>query len=121
MLKVGRIVTGNDDFGMGIVVSDRKLSALSRGFGANLSGCETWSTDSMPVDNSVEAEAAQRADFVKEIQLRRQRPGHQRDICLTFRSRVVGATGYSAFFHPVMITNNVICFPKQHIEAGYGQ
>jgi quercetin dioxygenase-like cupin family protein len=32
--------------------------------GANISGCEIWSTNSMPVDNSMEAEAAQRAGFV---------------------------------------------------------
>jgi hypothetical protein len=66
MLKVRRIVTGHDEFGMGIVVSDEKLSAVSRGLGANISGCEIWSTNSMPVDNSMEAEAAQRAGFVKK-------------------------------------------------------
>jgi quercetin dioxygenase-like cupin family protein len=61
-----RIVTGHNEFGMGIVVSDEKLSAVSRGLGANISGCEIWSTNSMPVDNSMEAEASQRAGFVKE-------------------------------------------------------
>jgi hypothetical protein len=65
-LEVRRIVTGHDEFGKGIVVSDEKLTAVSRGLGPNISGCEIWSTNSMPVDNSVEAEAAQRAGFVKK-------------------------------------------------------
>ena len=39
---------------------------MSRGLGANIAGCEIWSTNSMPVDNSMEAEAAQRAGFVKK-------------------------------------------------------
>ena len=65
-LEVRRIVTGHNEFGMGIVVSDEKLSAVSRGLGANISGCEIWSTNSMPVDNSMEAEASQRAGFVKK-------------------------------------------------------
>ena len=65
-LEVRRIVTGHNEFGMGIIVSDEKLSAVSRGLGANISGCEIWSTNSMPVDNSMEAEASQRAGFVKK-------------------------------------------------------
>jgi quercetin dioxygenase-like cupin family protein len=65
-LEVRRIVTGHNEFGMGIVVSDEKLSAVSRGLGANITGCEVWSTNSMPVDNSMEAEASQRAGFVKK-------------------------------------------------------
>jgi quercetin dioxygenase-like cupin family protein len=65
-LEVRRIVTGHDEFGKGIVVTDEKLSAVSRGLGPGISGCEIWSTNSMPVDNSMEAEAAQRAGFVKK-------------------------------------------------------
>jgi quercetin dioxygenase-like cupin family protein len=65
-LEVRRIVTGHNELGQGIVVSDEKLTAVSRGMGANISGCEIWSTNSMPVDNSMEAEAAQRAGFVKK-------------------------------------------------------
>jgi uncharacterized cupin superfamily protein len=38
---------------------------VSRRIGANITGCEMWSTDRMPVDNSEEAAAAQRAGFVK--------------------------------------------------------
>src|ERR1700722_9336443 len=62
-LEVRRIVTGHDEFGKGIVVSDEKLTAVSRGLGPNISGCEIWSTNS---DNSMEAEAPQRAGFVKK-------------------------------------------------------
>jgi quercetin dioxygenase-like cupin family protein len=65
-LEVRRIVTGHDELGKGIVVSDEKMKAVSRGLGPNISGCEIWSTNSMPVDNSMEAEAAQRAGFVKK-------------------------------------------------------
>jgi hypothetical protein len=46
-LEVRRIVTGHDEFGKGIVVSDEKLSAVSRGLGPGISGCEIWSTNSM--------------------------------------------------------------------------
>ena len=57
-MEVRRIVTGHNESGMGIIVSDEKLSAVSRGLDAGISGCEIWSTNSMPVDNSMEAEAA---------------------------------------------------------------
>jgi quercetin dioxygenase-like cupin family protein len=65
-LEVRRIVTGHDEFGKGIVASDEELTAVSRGLGPGISGCEIWSTNSMPGDNSMEAEAAQRAGFVKK-------------------------------------------------------
>jgi quercetin dioxygenase-like cupin family protein len=65
-MEVRRIVTGHDEFGKGIVSSDEELTAVSRGLGHGISGCEIWSTNSMPVDNSTEAEAAQRAGFVKK-------------------------------------------------------
>ena len=64
-LQVRRIVTGHDANGKAVVASDERLTAVSRQIGANITGCEIWSTDSMPVDNSLEAEAAQRAGFVK--------------------------------------------------------
>jgi uncharacterized cupin superfamily protein len=64
-LKVRRIVSGHDANGKAIVASDEQLTAVSRGIGANITGCEIWSTDKMPVDNSEEAAAAQRAGFVK--------------------------------------------------------
>ena len=63
-MEVRRIVTGHDEFGKGIVVSDEELTAVSRGWvPASQAGV---STNSMPVDNSMEAEAAQRAGFVKK-------------------------------------------------------
>ena len=80
-LEVRRIVTGHDEFGKGIVVSYEKLTAVSRGLGPNISGCEIWSTNSMPVDNSMEAEAPQRAGFVKKSQFCRQRSGDRGADC----------------------------------------
>ena len=64
-LQVRRIVTGHDAQGNAIVASDERLTAVSRRIGANITGCEMWSTDRMPVDNSEAAGAAQRAGFVK--------------------------------------------------------
>jgi uncharacterized cupin superfamily protein len=63
-LQVRRVVTGHDENGKAIVVSHERLTAVARRIGANITGCEIWSTDSMPVDNSREADAAQRAGFV---------------------------------------------------------
>lgn len=63
-LQVRRIVTGHDADGKAVVASDERLTAVSRGIGANISGCQIWSTDRMPVDNSPAADAAQRAGFV---------------------------------------------------------
>jgi uncharacterized cupin superfamily protein len=64
-LQVRRIVTGHDANGKAVVATDERLTAVSRRIGANVTGCEMWSTDRMPVDNSEEAGAAQRAGFVK--------------------------------------------------------
>jgi mannose-6-phosphate isomerase-like protein (cupin superfamily) len=64
-LIVRRVVTGHDANGKAVVASDERLTAVSRRIGANITGCEMWSTDRMPVDNSAEAAAAQRAGFVK--------------------------------------------------------
>jgi len=64
-LAVRRIVTGHDADGKAVVATDERLTAVSRGIGAHISGCEIWSTDRMPVDNSAAADAAQRAGFVK--------------------------------------------------------
>lgn len=65
-LQVRRIVTGHDDFGRGIGVTDEVLTAMSRGIGDRIEGCEIWSTDAMPIDNSMKADAAQRVGFVKK-------------------------------------------------------
>src|SRR3954467_508761 len=65
-LQVRRIVTGHDANGKAVVAPDEGLRAVSRGIGANISGCPIWSTDRMPVDNSAAAAAAQKAGFVKQ-------------------------------------------------------
>jgi len=70
-LQVRRIVTGHDANGKAVVASDERLTAVSRRIGANIRGCEIWSTDRMPVDNSPEADAAQRASFVKRYNYRK--------------------------------------------------
>jgi len=64
-LVVRRIVTGHDANGKAVVASEEQLTAVSRRIGANIMGCEIWSTDRMPVDNSEAAGAAQRAGFVR--------------------------------------------------------
>ena len=65
-LEVRRIVTGHDASGKAVVITDERLQAVSRLGRPHIAGCEIWSTDKMPVDNSWdEAEAAQRAGFVK--------------------------------------------------------
>jgi quercetin dioxygenase-like cupin family protein len=63
-LQVRRIVTGHDANGKAVVVSDERLTAVPRRIGGDITGCEIWSTDRMPVENSREADAAQRAGFV---------------------------------------------------------
>jgi uncharacterized cupin superfamily protein len=63
-LKVRRIVTGHDASGKAVVKTDEQIPAVPR-IGAGISGCEIWSTDQMPIDNSPAADAAQRAGFVK--------------------------------------------------------
>jgi len=88
-LQVRRIVTGHDTDGKAVVASDERLTAVSRRIGANITGCEIWSTDRMPVDNSAAADAAQRAGFVKRynyvgtgqgttIRITEWAPGHAR-------------------------------------------
>jgi hypothetical protein len=63
-MQVRRVVTGHDENGNAAVVSDERLAAVSRGVGTGISGCEMWSTNRMPIDNSAAADAAQRAGFV---------------------------------------------------------
>ncbi len=64
-LEVRRIVTGHDANGKAIVTTDERLAAVPRLNRPHIAGCEIWSTDKMPADNSAEADAAQRAGFVK--------------------------------------------------------
>lgn len=63
-LQVRRIVTGHDAGGKAIVTTDERLTATSRPGRGGIARCEIWSTDKMPVDNSDEADAAQRKGFV---------------------------------------------------------
>ncbi len=63
-LEVRRIVTGHDANGKAIVKTDERLEAVSRLGRPHIAGCEIWSTDRMPVDNSEASEAAQRKGFV---------------------------------------------------------
>lgn len=65
-MQIRRIVTGHDANGKAVVASDEQLTAVSRGIGANITGCQMWSTDRMPVDNSAAAAEAQRAGFVRQ-------------------------------------------------------
>jgi len=65
-LEVRRIVTGHDANGKAVVTTDERLAAVPRLGRPHIAGCEIWSTEAMPVDNTSEAaEAAQRAGFVK--------------------------------------------------------
>jgi mannose-6-phosphate isomerase-like protein (cupin superfamily) len=63
-MQVRRVVTGHDENGNAVVVSDERLTAVSRGLGAGISGCDMWSTNRMPIDNSAAVDAAQRAGLV---------------------------------------------------------
>ena len=51
-MQVRRVVTGHGENGNAVVVSDERLAAVSRGVGTGISGCEMWSTNRMPIDNS---------------------------------------------------------------------
>jgi quercetin dioxygenase-like cupin family protein len=66
-LEVRRIVTGHDANGKAVVKTDETLHAVPRLNRPHIAGCEIWSTDKMPVDNSATADAAQRAGFVKRF------------------------------------------------------
>ena len=60
-----RVVAANNQHGRAIVVSDERLPSLTRGVGHGMVGSELWSTDSMPVSNAPDADAAQRKGFIK--------------------------------------------------------
>jgi uncharacterized cupin superfamily protein len=65
MLEVRRVVAANSDEGTAVVVTDERLTAVSRGVGENITGCEIWSTHAMPIDNAPSADETQRRGFVK--------------------------------------------------------
>ena len=63
-LEVRRIVTGHNASGKAIIKTDERLTAVPRLGRADVVGCEIWSTDRMPVDNSEASDAEQRKGFV---------------------------------------------------------
>ena len=63
-IEVRRIVTGHDANGKAVIKTDERLPAVSRLGRPHIAGCEIWSTDRMPADNSEASEAAQRKGFV---------------------------------------------------------
>jgi len=75
-MEVRRIVTGHDANGKAVVKTDERLPAVSRLGRPHIAGCEIWSTDRMPADNSDAADAAQRKGFVTRYNLCRHRAGH---------------------------------------------
>ena len=64
-MQVRRIVTGHDPNGRAVVATDETFEAIESPTRPGISRVEVWSTDAMPVDNSEESDAAQRAGFVK--------------------------------------------------------
>ena len=64
-MQVRRIVTGHDANGRSVVSRDELLEPVKRPVGWGVVGCEVWSADRMPVDNSREAEAGQAAGLVR--------------------------------------------------------
>jgi hypothetical protein len=69
-MQVRRIVTGHDDFGKGVVVTDEVLTAVSRGMGPHIEGCEIWSTNAMPLHEQELLDAIQVA--IERDRIRRQ-------------------------------------------------
>jgi quercetin dioxygenase-like cupin family protein len=64
-MQIRRIVTGHDASGKAVVKTDEQITAVPR-IAGGISGCEIWSTDRMPIDNSAAADPLQRAGFVKQ-------------------------------------------------------
>jgi len=63
-MEVRRIVTWHDANGKAVIKTDERLPAVSRLGRPHIAGCEIWSTDRMPADNSEASDAAQRKGFV---------------------------------------------------------
>ena len=66
-MSVRRIVTGHDKDTRAVIASDERLEMHERPGRRGAKSSEIWSTDSMPVDLSDEAAAAQRQGFVKQF------------------------------------------------------
>src|SRR4030081_2831989 len=63
-LEVRRGITGHETHGKANGASEEGMTGVSAPARPYISRCEIWSTDKMPVDNSEEAEAAQKKGFV---------------------------------------------------------
>src|ERR1700676_4367527 len=63
-VNIRRIVTGHDSGGKAIVASDERMTGASAPARPGISRVELWSADTMPVDNSEAAAAAQKEGFV---------------------------------------------------------
>jgi quercetin dioxygenase-like cupin family protein len=63
-VNIRRIVTGHDSGGKAIVASDERMTGASAPARPGISRVELWSADTMPVDNSEGAAAAQKKGFV---------------------------------------------------------
>ncbi|HJY57714.1 MAG TPA: cupin domain-containing protein [Streptosporangiaceae bacterium] len=64
-MEISRVVTGHDASGKAVVKTDEQITGVPR-IAAGISGCEIWSTERMPIDNSSAAGAAQRTGFVTQ-------------------------------------------------------
>ncbi|MBV9065229.1 MAG: cupin domain-containing protein [Methylobacteriaceae bacterium] len=64
-MQVRRVITGHDATGKSVISKDEIIQAIKRPVAHGVMGCEIWSSDRMPVDNSPAAEASQAAGFVK--------------------------------------------------------
>ena len=63
-VNIRRIVTGHDSAGKAVVASDERIAGASAANRPYISRVELWSADTMPVDNSEGAAAAQKKGFV---------------------------------------------------------
>ena len=75
------------------------LTAVSRGQSSGISGCEIWSTDRMPVDNSPTAEAGQIAGFVKRDEPRLEHNNYVRTGGGSLIRIIEWAPGHQRFTH----------------------
>ena len=101
-LEVRRIVTGHDANGKAVVKTDERMAAVPRLGRPHIAGCEIWSTDKMPIDNSDAAAELQRKGFV----IRHNYVGSgQGSVC-----RVVEfAPGGTKFMHRTETLDYAIC------------
>jgi hypothetical protein len=63
-LNIRRVVVENSANGKSVVTDDKVVPPVSAGAQTNISGAELWSTDMMPIDNSLAAGAKQKDGVV---------------------------------------------------------